>query len=68
MYVNASTILSLIWVSHRKSQFGYILEGLEMDYVGIFHGCLVQFVVIWYIFPSFGMFGQRNIRQPCLGL
>jgi hypothetical protein len=33
---------------------------------GIIYGRLVKFVVIWYIFPRFGMFGQRNIWQPCM--
>jgi hypothetical protein len=27
--------------SNRKSQFGYILEGLAMEDIGIFHGYLV---------------------------
>jgi hypothetical protein len=33
---------------------------------GIISGRLVWFVVIWYIFPIFGMFGPRKIWQPCL--
>jgi hypothetical protein len=54
--------------SNRKSQFGKILEGLATEDVGIFmailfilwplclfYGHLVHFVVIGYIFSSFGM-------------
>jgi hypothetical protein len=31
---------------------------------GTFYGNLVQFVLIWYIFFRFGMFGPRKIWQP----
>jgi hypothetical protein len=37
-----------------------ILRPLE-----IFYGHLVYFVVIWYIFRRFGIFGPRKIWQPC---
>jgi hypothetical protein len=53
---------------NQKSQFGSILEGLDMEDVGtlgailsilrpnvIFYGPLVLFGVIWYIFSCFGM-------------
>jgi hypothetical protein len=33
---------------------------------GIIYGRLVEFVVICYIFPQFGMFGPRKIWQPWL--
>jgi hypothetical protein len=36
-----------------------ILRPLE-----IFYGHLVYFVVIWYIFPRFGIFVPRKIWQP----
>jgi hypothetical protein len=35
--------------------------------LGVFYGRWVQFVVIWYIFSSFDMFGPRKIWQPCQG-
>jgi hypothetical protein len=48
---------------NKKSQFGYILEGLEMENVGIFYDHLEYFKAIWYIlwqcgifFPVFGIF------------
>jgi hypothetical protein len=41
---------------NKKSQFGYILEGLEMENVGIFYGHLEYFMVILYILQSFGIF------------
>jgi hypothetical protein len=65
-------------LSYQKSEFGYILEHLGMENVGIFYcnleyctanwytyfmAILVKFVVIWYISPSFGMFYQRQIWQ-----
>jgi hypothetical protein len=55
----------------QKSKFGYILEGLAMEDVGIFDrhlvyftGDLVYFVLIWYIFPHFGMLFQKNLATP----
>jgi hypothetical protein len=63
--------------SNQKSQFGYIVEGLEMENVLIFYNHL-KFMVIWYnlwqfdivcghlvYFSHFGMFGPRKIWQPC---
>jgi hypothetical protein len=32
---------------------------------GSIHSRLVWFVVIWYIFSRFGMFGPKKIWQPC---
>jgi hypothetical protein len=52
--------------SNQKFQFGYILEGLEVENVyfmaiwyilwpfGIFHGHLVYFIAILYILEPFG--------------
>jgi hypothetical protein len=34
--------------SYLKSQFGYILEGPEMENVGIFYGHLEYFTAIWW--------------------
>jgi hypothetical protein len=31
---------------------------------GIMYVSLVKFVIIWYIFSHFGMFGPRKIWQP----
>jgi hypothetical protein len=63
--------------SYRKSQFGYISEGLGMENVDIFHDHLEYFKAAWYFsrlydtvsghlvhFSCFGMFGQRKIWQP----
>jgi hypothetical protein len=63
--------------SYQKTQFGYILEGLGMETVGIFYEHLEYFSAIWYIFlqfgiacgrlvyfSRFGMFGPRKIWQP----
>jgi hypothetical protein len=36
--------------SNQKSQFGQILEGLEIENIGIFYGHLEYITVIWYIF------------------
>jgi hypothetical protein len=65
--------------SNRKSKFGYILDGLALEDVGIFYGHLVHlwsflifnghlvyFVVIWYIFPHFGISYQEKAGNPCL--
>jgi hypothetical protein len=41
--------------AYQKSQFGYIVAGLVIEYDGIFYGHLVCFVVIWYILWPFGM-------------
>jgi hypothetical protein len=62
--------------SNQKSKFGKFLEGLAMEDVGIlydtwsilwsfviFYGHLVQFLVIWYIFPLWYFF-PRKIWQP----
>jgi hypothetical protein len=63
--------------SNQKSQFGQILEGLAMADVGIctavlstlrpndtFYGHLVHFVVIWYIFSSFGILYREQSGNP----
>jgi hypothetical protein len=52
----------------QKSKFGYILEGLAVDDVGIFYGHL-DFTAIWYIFLAmweiswlFGIFSPVLVR------
>jgi hypothetical protein len=63
--------------SQQKSQFGYILEGLEMKHVGVFYDTSEYFMAIWYIlwpfgivcghlvyFSRIGMFRPREIWQP----
>jgi hypothetical protein len=42
--------------SNQKSQFGYILEGLAMEDVGLFYGHLLHFIAIWCILWAFGEF------------
>jgi hypothetical protein len=51
----------MAYFSNQKSQFGKFLWGLAMEDVGIFFGHLVYFIVIWYIFPHFGMLYQKNL-------
>jgi hypothetical protein len=41
--------------SKQKSHFGEILEGLEMENVGIFYGHLEYVLAIWYILWTFGL-------------
>jgi hypothetical protein len=36
-------------IQPKKSQFGYVLDGLEMTDVGIFCGHSVNFPVIWNV-------------------
>jgi hypothetical protein len=45
-------------VSNQKSQFGYILERLEREDVGLFYGHFAYFKVIWYILWPFGVFSR----------
>jgi hypothetical protein len=65
--------------SNLKSQFGYILKVLAMENIGIFYDHLVYFtaignilwhlvyfVVIWYIFPRFGILDQETSGNPDL--
>jgi hypothetical protein len=33
----------------QKYQFWYILEGVGMEYVGVFYGHLIHLMAIWYI-------------------
>jgi uncharacterized membrane protein YuzA (DUF378 family) len=63
--------------SNPKSRFGLILEGLEMEKVGIFFGHseyitailyilwpFCNLVAIGYIFPHFGMLRQEKSGNP----
>jgi hypothetical protein len=63
--------------SNQKSKFWSILEGLRMENAGIFYGHLEYFtiiwyllwplgnvVVIWYIFPRFGILCQDESGSP----
>jgi hypothetical protein len=58
--------------SNKKKQFGYILEGLAMENLGIFYDHLVHFTAIensiwpFRIFSPFWCFGARKIWQPWL--
>jgi hypothetical protein len=42
--------------SNQKYQFGFRLEGLSKENVGIFYGHLVYLIAIWYILWPFGTF------------
>jgi hypothetical protein len=42
--------------SNQKSKFGYILEGLALEDVGIFYGHLIHFRVFCYILWTLGRF------------
>jgi hypothetical protein len=62
-----------IFSNQKKSQIGYILEGLGMENAGIFHdfAAILYILLPFYIFcghlvsfSSFGMFGPRKIWQP----
>jgi hypothetical protein len=48
-------------LSYQKSQFGYILEGLGMENFGIFYCRWINFMGIWYLFGSFGIFTTISI-------
>jgi hypothetical protein len=64
--------------SNQKYQFGEILEGLGMENVGMFYGQLEYFgpfvifynhlvlgiVIIWCIFPRFGILCQEKSGNP----
>jgi hypothetical protein len=63
------------YVFKPKSQFGKILEGIAKECVSIFYEYLVYyianwyilwtcFVVIWYIFPHFGIMCQEKSGNP----
>jgi hypothetical protein len=65
-------------ISNKKSQFGYILEGLGMENVFFYiYDYFEYFIAIWYnlcqfgivctnfvYFSRFGMSGPRKIWQP----
>jgi hypothetical protein len=40
------------------------LEGLAIEDVGLFYGYLVYFMVIWYVFPRFGVLCQEKSGNP----
>jgi hypothetical protein len=47
--------------SNKKYQFGLILEGLAIEDVGIFNDQFVDFMFIWYILWSLGIFFPLGI-------
>jgi hypothetical protein len=66
--------------SDKKSQFGYILEGIAMEDFGTFYVILVYFMaicyiyvhllyflVIWHISPHFGILYQEKSGNPGRG-
>jgi hypothetical protein len=62
--------------SNQNSQFGYILEGLGMQNVGILFGLFMPIwpfsspfdtcLAIWGIFPRFGMMYHEKSGNPVL--
>jgi hypothetical protein len=56
--------------SNQESRFGSILEGLEMENVGIFYDRLEYFTAIWYNLWPFGIAYNHLVYFPnlvCLG-
>jgi hypothetical protein len=53
-------------VSNQKSQFCSILEGLALEYGGIFYGHFVYFTAKWYILLPFGAFCGHLVHFPVL--
>jgi hypothetical protein len=54
--------------SDQKSHFWFILEGLVMENVGLFHGLLGYFTAISYILWSFGNFVVSWYISPHFGI
>jgi hypothetical protein len=54
--------------SYQKSKFGYILEVLGMENVGIFYGHLEYFMTIWYVSWPFCIFCGHLVFFPCFGM
>jgi hypothetical protein len=50
--------------SNKKSQFGYVLEGLAVENVVIFCGHLVNFSAIWHFLMAIWYVLPRKIWQP----
>jgi hypothetical protein len=46
------------------SQLGSILEGLEMENVGIFFGFFVYFMAVWYIFFNVVLLHKDKSGNP----
>jgi hypothetical protein len=44
----------------KNPNLGTILEGLGLEYVGIFYGHLVWFVAVWYSLWPFGIFSRLD--------
>jgi hypothetical protein len=57
-----------IWVNFGGSRNGNVgIFYYHWDYfTAIFYGRLVYFVVIWYIFPHFGMLYLEKFGNPVL--
>jgi hypothetical protein len=54
--------------SNQKSQFGSILEGLEIENLGIFYDHLVYFTAIGNILRPFGLFCGHLVYFPRFGM
>jgi hypothetical protein len=62
----------MVYFQTKDPKFGYILEGLEMENVGIFNGFLdnifyghlVYLMGHWVYFPNFGLCCQEKSGNP----
>jgi hypothetical protein len=50
--------------SDQKSKLGFILEGVEMENVGIFSGHLEYIMAIWYIIWPLGNLNGLLVNFP----
>jgi hypothetical protein len=50
--------------SYQKSQFGYILDGLGMEIVGIFYEHFEYYMRIWYILRHIGIVCDHLVYFP----
>jgi hypothetical protein len=55
-------------VSYQKSQFGYILEGLGKENVGIFYDHLEYFTALWCMLWPFGTVCGHLVHFSCFGM
>jgi hypothetical protein len=53
---------------YQKSQFGYILEGLGMENVGIFYDHLEYIMAFWYNLWRFGAVSSHLVFFAVFGM
>jgi hypothetical protein len=54
----------MVYFQTKKSKFGYILEGLAMEDVGVFYGHSVYFTAIRFTLWPFGTFSGNLVYFP----